>query len=40
MYELDESFIPFALFLDLPKAFDTLNYKILLHKLKYCERSL
>ena len=35
MYELDNSHIPCAIFLDLSKAFDTLNYKILLHKLKY-----
>ena len=35
MYELDNSHISCAIFLDLSKAFDTLNYKILLHKLKY-----
>ena len=34
MCELDRSLIPFAIFLDLSKAFDTLDY-ILLHKLKY-----
>ena len=35
MYELDNSHIPCAIFHDLSKAFDTLNYKILLRKLKY-----
>ena len=35
MCKLDNSHIPCAIFLDLSKAFDTLNYKILLHKLKY-----
>ena len=35
MYELDNSHIPCAIFLDLSKAFDTLNYQILLRKLKY-----
>ena len=30
MYELDNSHIPCAIFLDLSKAFHTLNYKILL----------
>ena len=35
MYELDNSHIPVAIFLDLSKPFDTLNYKILLRKLKY-----
>ena len=35
MYELDNSHIPIAIFLDLSKAFNTLSYKILLRKLKY-----
>ena len=35
MYELDNPHIPVAIFLDLSKAFDTLNYKTLLRKLKY-----
>ena len=35
MYELDNSHIPVAIFLDLSKAFDTPNYKVLLRKLKY-----
>ena len=35
MYELDNSHIPVALLLVLFKAFDTLNYEILLRKLKH-----
>ena len=35
MYELNNSHIPCAIFLDLSKAFDILNFKILLRKLKY-----
>ena len=34
--ELDKSNTPLALFLDLLKAFDTLNFIILLHKLACC----
>ena len=33
--ELDKSNSPIAIFLDLSKAFDTLNYDILIQKLKY-----
>ena len=33
--ELDKTNIPLAIFLDLSKAFDTLNFDILLHKLQY-----
>ena len=33
--ELDKGNIPLAIFLDLSKAFDTLNYEILLNKLQY-----
>ena len=35
MYELDNSHIPCAIFPDLSKPFVTLNYKMLLRKLKY-----
>ena len=34
MYELDRSLIPFAIFLDLSKAFDTLNYKNFIIQIK------
>ena len=34
MYELDNSHMPYAIFLNLSKAFHTLNYKILLRILK------
>ena len=33
--EIDENKIPFSVFLDLSKAFDTLEHDILLHKLQY-----
>ena len=33
--KLDKGDLPLALFLDLSKAFDTLNYEILLTKLRH-----
>ena len=33
--EIDENKIPFSVFLDLSKAFDTLDHDIFLHKLQY-----
>ena len=33
--EIDENTIRFSVFLDLSKAFDTLYYDIMLHKLQY-----
>ena len=41
--KLDNGFTPFSIFLDLSKAFDTINHDILLNKFKYygfCEPSL
>ncbi len=35
MLEMDKKKTPINIFLDLSKAFDTLNYEILLQKLKY-----
>ena len=34
MDNIKEIKLPFAMFLDLPKAFDTLNFDVLLYKLK------
>ena len=36
MAHVDKNEIPINIYLDLSKAFDTLNRKILLDKLEYC----
>ena len=35
MHEIDKGLIPFSIFIDLSKAFDTLDHEILLHKLAH-----